>query len=51
MKAGKEIVDNLRSKGIIVRECKSFGLEGYIRFAVRKPEENARLIEILRIYQ
>ena len=51
MKAGKEILNYLESKGIIVRDCKSFGLEGYIRFSVRTPEENSKLIEIIHNLQ
>jgi histidinol-phosphate aminotransferase len=49
MEAGKEILTRLKSKKIIVRDCKSFGLENHIRFSVRKPEENAKLIEVLGI--
>jgi histidinol-phosphate aminotransferase len=37
----------LRQKGLIVRDCTSFGLKDYIRFSIRKPEENDRLIEAL----
>lgn len=50
MKADKKMLNHLKSNGIIVRDCKSFGLEGYIRFSVRKPEENAKLIEILKSF-
>lgn len=34
----------LRAKGILVRDCASFGLPEYVRIAARKPEENARLL-------
>ena len=38
----------LRERGILVRSCESFGMPDYIRFSVRKPEENDRLIGALR---
>ncbi len=38
----------LKSKKILVRDCKSFGLDGFIRFSVKRPEENTRLIEAIR---
>ncbi len=38
----------LKSKKILVRDCRSFGLDGFIRFSVRKPEENTKLIEAIR---
>ena len=37
----------LLEKGILVRDCASFGLPKAIRVAVRKREENERLIEAL----
>ncbi len=33
---------------ILVRDCASFGLPAYVRIAPRRPEENARLIAVLR---
>ncbi len=48
MKAGNKTIDRLKSEGIIVRDCSSMGLNGYIRFSVRKSEENSRLIELLK---
>ncbi len=48
MKAGNKKIDRLKSEGIIVRDCASMGLNGYIRFSVRRPEENSRLIELLK---
>ncbi|MBR0464070.1 MAG: aminotransferase class I/II-fold pyridoxal phosphate-dependent enzyme [Clostridia bacterium] len=42
-------VKRLREKGILVRECGSFGLDGgWLRFAVRTDEENECLIEELK---
>ncbi|RLF82677.1 aminotransferase, partial [Thermococci archaeon] len=38
----------LREKGVLVRDCSSFGLPAYIRFSIRKREENDILIEALR---
>ncbi|MCQ8893919.1 MAG: histidinol-phosphate aminotransferase family protein [Methanolinea sp.] len=37
----------LLSKGILVRDCHSFGLPKAIRVAVRKREENERLVDAL----
>jgi histidinol-phosphate/aromatic aminotransferase/cobyric acid decarboxylase-like protein len=37
----------LRAKGILVRDCASFGLPAYVRIAARRPEENARLLAAL----
>ena len=39
----------LLQQGILVRDCASFGLPGYVRIATRRPEENARLLEALRV--
>lgn len=38
----------LLDKGILVRDCASFGLPQYIRICTRRPEENARLVSTLR---
>ncbi|AGK62236.1 L-threonine O-3-phosphate decarboxylase [Archaeoglobus sulfaticallidus PM70-1] len=40
-------VEFLKSKGIYVRDCSSFGLDGHIRFSIRLPEENDLLIKNL----
>ena len=37
----------LLERGILVRDCASFGLPDYIRVATRRPEENARLLTAL----
>ena len=44
----KSSVERLREKGVLVRDCSSFGLPAYIRFSIRKREENDILIEALR---
>ncbi|AFL96217.1 putative aminotransferase 1 [Thermococcus cleftensis] len=44
----REFVEALKRHGILVRSCESFGLPEYVRFSVRKPEENGRLIEAFR---
>ncbi|MCM2465909.1 pyridoxal phosphate-dependent aminotransferase [Methanoculleus oceani] len=41
------LVGRLLSGGILVRDCRSFGLPRHIRVAVRTREENAQLIEAL----
>jgi histidinol-phosphate aminotransferase len=38
----------LKEKGILVRDCTSFGLPGYVRFSVQKPDENSKLIRAIR---
>jgi L-threonine-O-3-phosphate decarboxylase len=38
----------LLRKGILVRDCASFGLPRYIRICTRRPEENVRLVATLR---
>jgi L-threonine-O-3-phosphate decarboxylase len=37
----------LLHKGILVRDCDSFGLPEFIRICTRRPEENARLVAAL----
>ncbi|AEH24493.1 aminotransferase class I/II-fold pyridoxal phosphate-dependent enzyme [Pyrococcus yayanosii] len=44
----KETVETLKRRGILVRDCTSFGLPRHVRFGVRKPEENEKLIEAFR---
>lgn len=38
----------LLRRGILVRDCASFGLPAYVRIASRRPEENARLLTTIR---
>jgi L-threonine-O-3-phosphate decarboxylase len=43
-----QLAEKLASRGVLVRDCQSFGLgKGYIRVAVRGREENQLLIEAL----
>jgi threonine-phosphate decarboxylase len=44
-----ELADALGIRGVLVRDCRDFrGLEkGFLRVAVRRPEENRRLLEAL----
>ncbi len=44
----KEFVEATKKRGILVRDCESFGLPEFVRFSVRKPEENDKLIEAFR---
>ncbi|RXE55432.1 L-threonine-O-3-phosphate decarboxylase [Methanoculleus taiwanensis] len=41
------VVERLLHRGILVRDCSSFGLPKHIRIAVRTHEENRQLIEAL----
>jgi len=45
---GAAIRRALLHKGILVRDCASFGLPQYVRICTRRPEENARLIAAFR---
>jgi histidinol-phosphate aminotransferase len=38
----------LIEQGVLVRKAASFGLPAYVRLATRKPEDNARLLALLR---
>ncbi|MFN3383731.1 MAG: histidinol-phosphate transaminase [Archaeoglobaceae archaeon] len=46
-KAKKGLAESLLRRGVIIRDCKSFGLEGY-RVTIGKPEENDFFLEKLR---
>jgi len=43
-----QLSQKLLRKGIIVRDCTSFGLPQYWRVGVRAPAENRKLIKALR---
>lgn len=43
----KKAKDTLLRKGILVRDCSSFGIENYIRVCIRKREENLKLLEAM----
>ena len=43
--SGAEFRRKLMDRGILVRDCASFGLAAWVRVAARSPEENAGLIE------
>ncbi|MDD1673883.1 MAG: aminotransferase class I/II-fold pyridoxal phosphate-dependent enzyme, partial [Methanomicrobiales archaeon] len=45
---GKELEKRLLSRGIIIRDCASFGLPNAIRIAIRTREENKILMEGLQ---
>jgi len=38
----------LLSRGILVRDCTSFGLPAYVRIAARRPEENVQFLAAVR---
>jgi threonine-phosphate decarboxylase len=42
-----KLAERLLLKGILVRDCASFGLPDSVRIAVRRREENERLVEAL----
>ncbi len=44
---GREVKRELLKYGLLVRDCASFGLSSYIRFSVKKDEENELLIHFL----
>ncbi|AUV83854.1 threonine-phosphate decarboxylase [Salinigranum rubrum] len=41
------VVEAMADEGIAVRDCRSFGLENHVRVAVKRREENDRLLEAL----
>jgi len=45
---GAEFRRSLLEHGILVRDCASFGLPEFVRIATRLPEENRRLIDVVR---
>lgn len=44
----REVKSALLKEGIMVRDCTSFGLPTYIRFSVKRDEENERLINAIQ---
>lgn len=38
---------SLLRKGVLVRDCTSFGLPAFVRISTRRPEDNARLLSLL----
>ncbi len=44
---GADFRRKLLARGILVRDCASFGLPEYVRIATRKPDENARLLQVI----
>jgi histidinol-phosphate/aromatic aminotransferase/cobyric acid decarboxylase-like protein len=38
----------LLRRGVVVRDCASFGLPAYVRIAARRPEENERLLDAVK---
>jgi histidinol-phosphate/aromatic aminotransferase/cobyric acid decarboxylase-like protein len=46
--AGAAFRHALLERGVVVRDCASFGLPGHVRIATRKPEENERLLAAIR---
>jgi threonine-phosphate decarboxylase len=46
-----KILDRAREHGLALRDATTFrGLDSHIRVAVRLPEENDRLLEVLDVY-
>ncbi|MCL4394584.1 MAG: histidinol-phosphate aminotransferase family protein [Chloroflexi bacterium] len=45
--SASELARQLRERKLVVRDCTSFGLPTFARIAVRKPEENVRLVSVL----
>jgi len=48
---GAQFRQKLLQRGILVRDCASFGLPSYVRIATRTPDENVRLLRTLREVQ
>lgn len=45
---GRALRAALLQRGVLVRDCASFGLPAYVRIATRRPDENQRLIAAVR---
>lgn len=46
----RELSEALWKQLILIRDCASFGLDGYIRIGTRSAEDNAALLEALKRY-
>ncbi len=45
---GADFRQRLLARGVLVRDCASFGLPAYVRIATRKPDENVRLLQTIK---
>jgi threonine-phosphate decarboxylase len=45
---GRAFRTKLLQRGVLVRDCASFGLPAYVRVAARRPQENERLLDVVR---
>ncbi len=45
---GAAFRQTLLRRGVLVRDCASFGLPAHVRIATRRPEENERLLAVVR---
>ncbi|WP_456396650.1 aminotransferase class I/II-fold pyridoxal phosphate-dependent enzyme [Thermococcus sp.] len=45
----KRAVEFFKKRGIAVRDCSSFGLPEYVRFSVRRREENEKLVMAFQV--
>ncbi|OLS27858.1 MAG: Histidinol-phosphate aminotransferase 2 [Candidatus Heimdallarchaeota archaeon LC_2] len=43
--SAKELKNHMLKNGILIRDCSSFGMVNYVRFPVKLPMENDKLIE------
>lgn len=43
--SARELTENMKKQGILVRDCTSFGLPDHIRVAVRTADENDKLLQ------
>jgi histidinol-phosphate aminotransferase len=48
---GGKFRQQLLKRGILVRDCASFGLPAWVRIAARRPEDNARLLGAIGDFQ
>jgi histidinol-phosphate/aromatic aminotransferase/cobyric acid decarboxylase-like protein len=48
--AVEELCDSLRAEDIVIRDARSFrGLDSHVRVAVRRPDENDRLLDAIGV--